>query len=1287
MAEATSAAENTNPRILNFFAKAGLQPPRLVPPLAVPSAINFQSSLSLTSNNDAARSLLALQRVGDPGYKAPERQLRHRWSTTRLNEKSDQAKWTFTKHEVAKAFDGLISGETLPPPGVAQALLHHASATSLDELWCHLHDPKLEKRIASRFKRSRPSIALTTTWLGAVTTLENSQYVRLMCDAGLTQDVVDTAFGIAMSKRSMDVLEVLLGYSANASASKGNIRECFGRDDVALATLLLSTPKSMSIDDWRYCIERQAASSPKVLVLTLAHHPSVTTGPLLLEALKAENLAATAIMLAYASSDETFRLSKAEACRLATLINDNMNRHKVFAMLAEARWLTDSECLQQELMRDVKLHEFGLVRILRDAGVTLDVEPNNALAWAISRMDLDILELFEKGTLASPVSAALKLIPGSTSEEHLLKLFHIFRSREGLAGEPLNVHLVLATQKHHRQLVWKLITSGASVEFREALAIRTALLQQDFETLGVLLEAKCSSGILSNAMPIALALKSRPSRLRAMMALVSKGVLPQALGTSLLSVLSEDGEVDLALVQLLLKYLPSADSIGHDTEKCVLAAIRRGNLLVLGTLCNAWPRVETLSKAVPVAFETRDRCTYVVALGMIKLLLEKGAAPSLPVHDTLLAAVSHDHRLDVVRLLVGYGADANHRKGACFSIAIESRNLELLKVLCDKCPPSQSSLESVVFKAIDRRWYSPDALQLLLQSAPSAAAALNALMSSASAFAWFRNNPDTNSIISCFLQRGLDVNVGDGALLSFAIQEKDVALLKDMLSANPNKTTLRLAFSSAASILARDIRLTMMELLLWQSDSAEIGQSAALWQLTHTAIAGDLVGLKLLLRHGASVDFDNGSALQIASHAGSLEVLDLLMASRCSPFSIERAFLAAKTSSLTSKEKHSVYKHLLTPTCGLSTEYLSNVLAESVSTLPESTQLVSLLLARGAEPKLETLKFALGTCSHDMYTLLLSKTESTHTAVEVFKLVRSKTLMPLTQRYEIYKVLLAKKIPQDAISGALVDALNGPVMNLDLPKLLLEHGAAVSYDNAKGFRLALLAIHSVELFRLLVQHIEDDKTAGVAFDLARKHAFDDPDTRVEICRSLLQWNIAESSLSDALEDFLKLKGYHADTSAIQLLLRKGADPNKNNARCFILACANKAEAEFRALSRHANLAIVLQGLLSYFQVEGEVVHWFNMCLEERPRGAKIVNDQLLFQCLNKFPKGVTLLKLLLDNGVSAAAMKKHKVCAGNASEQCTALIWALVARPSIENDAILAMLSRGGRGGLSYFWL
>jgi ankyrin repeat protein len=539
------------------------------------------------------------------------------------------------------------------------------------------------------------------------------------------------------------------------------------------------------------------------------------------------------------------------------------------------------------------------------------------------------------------------------------------------------------------------------------------------------------------------------------------------------------------------------------------------------------------------------------------------------------------------------------------------------------------------------------------------------------------------TIISCFLQHGLDVNVGNGDLLCLAVQEKNVALLKDMLSASPNITTLRLAFSSAASVLVRDVRLDMMELLLWQSDSAEIGQSEALWQLTHTAIAGDSVGLKLLLRHRASVDFDNGSALQIAAHAGSLDVVDLLMASRPTPSSIKRAFLAATASSLTSKQKYSVYEHLLTPDCGLPAGDLSSLLADAVTTLPDSTQLVSLLLARGAEPKLETLKFAPQTCSHGMYILLLSKIKSTHTAVEVFTLVRSKAQMPSNQRYEIYKALLAKNIPKDAISGAFMEALKGVVMNLDLPKLLLEHGAAVSYDNAKGFRLALLSIHSVELFRLLVQHIEDDKTAGVAFNLAKKHAFDDPYKRVEIYRSLLQWNIAESSLSDALEDFLK--GNHSDTSVIQLLLRNGADPNKNNARCFLLACATKSEAEFRALSRHANLAIVLQGLLTYFQVEVQVVHWFNICLEERPHGAKIANDQLLFQCLNKFPKGATLLKLLLDNGVSAAAMKQHNVCAGKPSEQCTALIWALLARPRIKNDVILVLLSRGGGAGSLYF--
>jgi ankyrin repeat protein len=995
-------------RIAAVLHEAELSPPQRIPTLAEPHIRDFESSLP--SNIDEARSLLVQQRISEPGYRQPDQQKRHIFRSKKSKEaKCNTDNWIFTKHEVAKAFDDLLSRAPLPMPGIAQALLSHASVASLEELWYHFYHPKLEERTESRSNKprssalpktissvalkTRSSVALETTsavvlktgssvalettsavvpeitWLDEVCGQENLEYIRLMCQAGLEQDALDRAFRIALSKHSMDAMEVLLSFGAVASAAcQDAIRERVKLHDVALVRLLLSAPNAMSVEAWRGCMEPEVQSlearwipSPDLLLLCLAHSPDVACKHLLLKALESQNLPATAIMLAYGRFfGRYFRNVRQLACEIASRVQNDGRRHKFFTMLVESEFVTDGPVLRQELMKDVKTRQLPLIKLLADAGVILDIEPHNAFYWAVSHMDLDILELFKSGKFSSPISLALKFVPDSISESDMLRLVGIF-GPIGLAGKPLDSYLIRAVRRRHIQLVDALIRYGASIEFEQASAIQTALENADLDILSILLRSKCSAKILSATIPTAMVLKPRPIRLQAMKALVKKGVLPQKLGVPLQRLVSEDGDVDSELIQLLLQHEAPVDGVGDDANNVLLVAARRGNLSILRMLCDAGPRNETLSKAVHVAFGVMDTCGHDVALDMIKLLL-----------------------------------------------------------------------------------------------------------------------------------------------------------------------------------------------------------------------------------------------------------------------------------------------------------------------------------ARGAEVKFETLKVALETSSLKLLDVLVSSIKSADTVVRTFKYAR-KTTMVLDRRYWIYQHLLGKGIPSDDVSEAFLDLLKADDLgDLSFLKLLLENGASPGYQNGEPFSLALRA-NSLVAVRLLTQYLVDDSMATVAFDVVRKTPSLKKHVRVEIYRPLLEWNISKSSISQALVD--SFKGGHPDISFLRLLLAKGADPNKGNGHCFAVASKAGALAEFRALSKYAKLPEVLKVLLNNFQEEWEVIRWFKVCLEEQPRLGKIDQDELVFQCIRKFPGETTLLKLLLDQGVSASTKMDHCLCVGWKPEPCTALIWALFSKPRIENNVILVLLSRGDAGMLHVYYI
>jgi hypothetical protein len=130
-------------------------------------------------------------------------------------------------------------------------------------------------------------------------------------------------------------------------------------------------------------------------------------------------------------------------------------------------------------------------------------------------------------------------------------------------------------------------------------------------------------------------------------------------------------------------------------------------------------------------------------------------------------------------------------------------------------------------------------------------------------------------------------------------------------------------------------------------------------------------------------------------------------------------------------------------------------------------------------------------------------------------------------------------------------------------------------------------------------------------------------------------------------------------------------------------------SQFRALSKYGKRPVVLKALLYRFQEEERlVIVWYKAFLEEQPRHENIDQDDMLVQCMRKFPKRTMLLTFLLDKGVSPNAKMDYGLCAGWKPEPCTALIRVLFHRSEftffggkqkIENDVIL-LLSRGDAG-------
>ncbi|KAM5380064.1 hypothetical protein ACJZ2D_003711 [Fusarium nematophilum] len=1234
----------TSQRAQSFLNIVGLQPPQPIPKLLKPAAQDFGGFLP--SSRAAARSLLIQQRTSDPTYRAPERKKRNFFKTKKqVAALSNQENWTFTKHEVARAFDSLLSTEPLPPVGTAQALLSHAPSTSLDELWRHLHDTQLEKRTK---RRSGPVSASfppsEMTWLNTVTDHDTYDYMQLLCQNHVGQGPLDRAFGVGLSRYSIESMKMLLSFGADASSYQEAIKDHMGRRQLPLVGLLLSAPNSMTTAVWRACLEQEVSKpesgeeiSLDILLICLANRQDLVCESLLLGTLRAQNIPATAITLAYTGSNGKFSSIRQDACQLVCLVQDDGRRLAFFSLLAQSELVADGTALCAELLKNVKARHQPLVRILVQSGVTVDAQPHDSLHWAISQLDFPMIELLKSGVFCSPASRALSHAPGETSEADMVRLLGIFGPM-GVTGEILDMLLVDAVQKKRTALVEALVQYGASVEYNNAAAIRIAISAINVDTLNLLLRKDCSPEVLSSTVPVAMVAQPRSSRLQLMQALLDTGVFPQQLGIPLQNLVSEDGDLDSKLIQLLLASGAPVDLTDDLDRNPLLVAARRGDIPVLDMLCNAGPRATTLAAAVPIAFRTMDSLGYGVALDMVTMLMRRGAI-GLPPNQTLLEAVTRDLRLDIVRVLLEHGADANFSSGRSFVVAIRARNSRLLGMLYARCTPNRESLSSILPEALDTRYYNLETLQLVLTYSPAPLV----LEVSPNLDSLLRGHPNLAEIIPCFLRYGWPVDIGNGLLLCLAIQIKDLDLLCILLASFPALTSLTNAFQEAILVEPRSVKLEMWRFLLEAACSAEIGQSSQVLSETHLALVGEEAGLSLLVHHQADVDTNEGKALEEAAAAGSYAVCHILLSSeKAAKSTLDKAFTAASKSALSPATKRTIFHRLLSINDGVSPDSISKALVDAVASHPGDTIVPQLLLSYGAKVNSAALRSALDS-SRDLFELLVKSISGSLIAQRIFRHVRT-TEMDAEKRHWAYNHILrshARKLRErrsglfgflrrsddsEQVEEALLDSLRAHPGNLDIPNLLLEYGASIGYKDCEAFTLAIQS-NSIDLVRLLCRFLvnrRDGATASIAFDALQKHPSLEPDFRAAANISLLQCSIEKASLYNALEN--ELESRQLGVSFVRLLMENGADPNENDAHCFSLACKKDAKAEFRAMSKRADLK---------------------------------------------------LLGVLLEYGLSASAKSQYSVRAGWEAEECTALIWALASKPKVDNKVILRLLEGG----------
>ncbi|KAI1043225.1 hypothetical protein LB505_006109 [Fusarium chuoi] len=1294
---AVGSSLSPNLDILSRYA--GLSPPSPIETLKTPSPIDYETSTTV-EHRSAARALLVRARTSDAGYRPPDQQKRHLLRVpSRRSLKLNEERWTFTKHEVGKALNELLCMAPLPDVQVAHAVLASVHIDSLDELWEHFKDSKLQKRQSSIFRRSTSSNNGLSSWLSTVTGQENTPYIHLLCQYNAGPNLLNQALIIALARRSISSMKLLLSFGACIlPICKDYVRSFVAKNDIDVVKLLLSAPKGMNVEDLQYSLQTNIDGAPcgicetSILLQCIHHRPDIATGEYLLKAIDANNVAAAAVLLSYLStrtsmmppmfSVQNFSVASflsttgngvehenvaVQACERISGNPDYETRYTFYCLLDETNLLRDVPALRQEMSYSVMAKMTPMINLLVKAGVRPSIEE------AVSMMDFSILGIMLAAIRGrDDVPNLLSLVRFDTSEDVMLRFLGMLAANDlHFGGLPLDQKFNEAISKRHHRTVDALQKMGATITYK---SVHMALASADVEMLRILLRGEISDDELSPALSDAMKINEPSIRRTAVKMLADKGIWKEALLEQLCLII-QSPDPDLKLLKIILQYkLPLHGK--EDRLNVIHLAIHKASLPVMELLWRSYPHSASLSETLPKAFSRIAEDGGNLTHDIIQFLLNNGVK-GIGLDKTLLVAAGSKspRALDIIRLLLKHGADANYNHGNAYAAALN--DYARLEILCKACPVKQPVVKGLLPSLLEASSADTQTLELVLQSASSNGSAID--------FTEVPNllegHPNMAAILPCLMKHEFDINLQKGVIIRFAVEKSDVPLLKTLLSVNTSTNSLKTGFTATKKTKGREARLDMMRLLLDKAGNAEIGQSELLYDETLEALSksGDDRGFKMLLAHKPVVSTKSlGIAAAISSR--STTILEMLLSRQPSGESISTACIAAfRSPKLNDDQKESVLGLLLDARPGLTKDETSSLLRAMVEQHGDSTLVPLMLIKRGVEVTAAHLEATLTTSSKELFTLLIREVRPTSAVNECFAQAVS-SAMTIERRRWVYEVLLnTGKVSTTTASAALIISLNEGTPEVGLVKLLLKHGADVKLKEFLPLKLAF-KLKSAEITKLLIQSIKDDNTAAAAFDLVRTSAAMKPAFRAMVYTSLLKHKITEDKLTLALIDTLKNA---PDIDIMKLLLERGAIPSADGAKCFVLACKAGNEAALRVMCQYANVDAVTLALIEHCSKEKEVITWLKTCMPEL-RKVHLKDLNLLYKAMAKFPEGGALVEKLLHYGVSSGTMKSASLCKQWKREPITPLLWGLISDLKMSNRTLLALVAKGDDANLLY---
>ncbi|CAD6585238.1 MAG: hypothetical protein ASARMPRED_002104 [Alectoria sarmentosa] len=804
-----------------------------------------------------AHDILVRSHTGHPKYKDPSAGLAGLLKSKKSKQKaSDDQNWVFNKEELSLALqEALESGHV----GVAEVLIDLGA------------DVNFRTTVAKRKLHRNDVRSVPTNHIKIAASTSNIDMVRLLASHGASSTNQAEALDTAVKQNLPGVVETLLKYDADPNSIGGTIfQSAITTQNAAIVKLLLRARKGVLRSLLNACLPTAVEQGQVEIVSLLVLYGADVNDDHALALRKAVQSQRADLLLATMKGNPSSQ-SVSLAFEDAFLPNSPIGIEDKYLLLDILLCGgANGNPVAEVLIRVVRAGHCGIARMLIAHGASLDFKRAAALKQAVIAQNVRMLNTLSLGRISSACATdVFTEIPQPFVERQTKNLMSPLISK-GAKGIPLDKALVSAVQQKLEDVTVLLLDHKASADYNDAQALQIAATAGDIDTVILILsKGKPQPQSMRYVLPL---IPPGPPRLRYdMTKSIIDAASPAGIPTPLLDVALMEAVdtqsllIDLDLVNLVIVAGADVNCLGG---KSFQTAAKRESIELLELLVRSAPQPSSLSSAVPVAMRLADsglRMRFMVTL------LDHGAQGPA-VAQTLTEAIGEKPLDEDLVLYLVKKANVDHHQGQALCNAVKCANIKIVASVIDLGHPNHQSrlaaLSIVLEPATEDRLAK---LDLLLRAGIHQEGLDRALIQEIS-----NESNSEIKVIEMLLNREASCNYDRGKSLEIAVRSRNNQVLRCLVSSKCDSPILAKLLPLAMHNVDPNTRHACMALLLSGGAKGDQVSRALVHEICSSQKCHPQL-VKLLIDHGARVDYSEGQAIKnAASKPMTNEVLKLL---------------------------------------------------------------------------------------------------------------------------------------------------------------------------------------------------------------------------------------------------------------------------------------------------------------------------------------------------------------------------------------------------------------------------